>query len=201
MQQALFEPARLFAAARLDRNPAQLGFVLSLSVFWMAGQLFTLLLPNRPDQMTGMLARILPPDQLALAKQVLDRNAQLNSTFITLLLVLLTPAILWLYLYLNAGVTHLLALLFGQSKRGFPATFAACAYGSAPVVLLIIPGCGSIIALVWTVVLIGIGLKETHGITSGGAAVTVLAPYLFICCLSCASVVAVGLAIGRHVGH
>lgn len=200
VQQALFEPARLFASARLDRNAAQLWFVLSLSVFWMAGQLFTLLLPNRPDQVAGMLERFLRPDQLAMAKRLLERNARLNSPLITLLMVLLTPVFLWLFFYLNAGVTHLVALLFGQAKRGFPATFAACAYGSAPLVLLIIPGCGGTIAAVWIVILIGVGLKETHGISSGGAAATVLAPYLLFCCFGCAGVVAVALAVGRSMG-
>ena len=72
------------------------------------------------------------------------------------------------------------ALLLGQSKRGFPASFAACAYGVAPMVLLAIPGCGGVLALVWTIVLTGVGLKETHQIKSGGAAATVVAPYLLI---------------------
>ncbi len=200
MQQALFEPAKLFASARLDRNPAQLWFVLSLSAFWMVGQLFTLLLPNRPDQVAGMLEKFVPPDKLAMVKQLLERNAQLNSPAVTLVMVLLTPVVLWLFLYLNAGITHLIALLFGQAKRGFPATFAACAYGSAPLVLMIIPGCGSVIAAVWIVVLIGVGLKETHRISSGGAAATVLAPYLLICGLCCAGVVATALVIGRGMG-
>ena len=200
MRLALFEPARLFAAARLDKNPAQLGFVLSLSIFWMVGQLITLLMPNRPDQVLGMFAAYLPPDKLEMVKSMLARNAQLNSPAITLLMVLLTPAVVWVLTYLNAGVTHLIALLFGQARRGFPATFAACAYGSAPLVLTIIPGCGSIIATVWIVVLIGIGLKETHGISSKGAAATVLAPYLLFCCLCCGSVVVAALAIGRGMG-
>ena len=200
VRQALFEPGLLFASARLDRNPAQLWFVLSLSGFWMVGQLITLLLPNRPDQMLGLAEKILRPDQLAFAKSLLERNAQLNSPAVTLLMVLLTPLLVWLLTYLNAGVTHLIALLFGQARRGFPATFAACAYGSTPMILMIIPGCGSIIAAVWIIVLIGIGLKETHGISSKGAAATVLAPYLLFCCLCCGSVVAAALAIGRGMG-
>jgi hypothetical protein len=200
MRLALFEPSQLFASARLDRNPAQLGFVLSLSIFWMVGQLITLLMPNRPDQVLGMFSAYIPADKLEMVKSMLARNAQLNSPAITLLMVLLTPVVVWLLTYLNAGVTHLIALLFGQARRGFPATFAACAYGSAPLVLTIIPGCGSLIAAVWIVVLIGIGLKETHGISSRGAAATVLAPYLLLCFLCCGSVVLVALAVGRGMG-
>ena len=40
--QALFEPGKLFAAARLDRGPAQLGYaVFTASVFWALGQLLS----------------------------------------------------------------------------------------------------------------------------------------------------------------
>src|SRR5437016_1097437 len=40
LQQALFEPGRLFSSAQLDRGSAQLGFaVLTASVFWSIGQL------------------------------------------------------------------------------------------------------------------------------------------------------------------
>src|SRR5947207_3236571 len=43
VQQVLFEPARLFAAARLDRGSAQLGFaVLTAIVFGAIGQFFGL---------------------------------------------------------------------------------------------------------------------------------------------------------------
>src|SRR2546426_5702839 len=39
MQQALLDPAGLFASARLDRGAAQLGFaVFTISLFWAAGQ-------------------------------------------------------------------------------------------------------------------------------------------------------------------
>src|SRR5258708_24766359 len=41
IQQALFEPGKLFASARLDRGSAQLGFaVLTSSVFCALGQIF-----------------------------------------------------------------------------------------------------------------------------------------------------------------
>ena len=201
VQQALFEPGKLFAAARLDRGRQQLEFVLTLSVFWIVGQLLQLLFPSRPDQLLPLFEKFMSADQLATVRQMLDRNAQLSGPGTVILLSLLSPLFLVLFLYLNAGVTHLLALLFGQSKRGFPATFAACAYGSTPMVLLAIPGCGGIIASVWIVVLIGIGLKETHGISAGGAAATVLAPYAVFCCACCGTGMAFALLVGRAMGH
>ena len=89
-------------------------------------------------------------------------------------------------LYVNAAVTHLFAVLLGQNKRGFAATFTACAYAFAPLVLFAIPGCGAPIAVVWAAILTGIGLKHTHRIGPGGAAATVIAPYVLVCCGGCA---------------
>ena len=53
LQQALLEPGKLFAAARLDRGFAQLGFaVLTTTVFWGAGQVLErALLGGQRDQM------------------------------------------------------------------------------------------------------------------------------------------------------
>ena len=82
-----------------------------------------------------------------------------------------------------------------QAKRGFAATFAACAYGCAPLVLLAIPECGSIVAVIWLVVLTGIGMKVTHGISAGGAAAAVLVPYFVLCCAIMVATVSVMVAL------
>jgi len=79
-------------------------------------------------------------------------------------------------------VTHGVAAVLGQAKRGFAATFAACAYGCAPLALLAVPACGSIVGVLWLVVLTAIGMKITHRISAGAAAASVLAPYLVLCC-------------------
>ena len=201
VQQALFEPSRLFSSVRLDQGRAQLTFVLTLSVFWIIGQLLQIAIPSRPDQLLPLFERFMSAEQMAAVRQMIARNAALSSPGVVLLLAALSPLFVFLFLYLNAGVTHLLALLFGQSKRGFPATFAACAYGSTPMILLAIPGCGGIIALVWTVVLIGIGMKETHGISAAGATATVLAPYAVFCCICCGSAAAFAVVVGRAMGR
>ncbi len=76
------------------------------------------------------------------------------------------------------------------------ATFAACAYACAPLVLLAIPGCGFLVGAVWTAVLTGVGLKETHRIQPGGAAAAVLAPYALLCCAACALTMLGGVVAG-----
>lgn len=200
VQQALFEPGRLFAAARLDRGRAQLGFaVLTISVFWAVGQILDrALLSGQREQMRRILGAVADnPDLAPLLRRMFERTSSWGSV---IGLALFTPLLAYLILYLNAAVTHGFALLLGQSRRGFAATFAACAYACAPLVLLAIPACGSIVAVVWLVVLTGVGMKETHRISGGGAAATVVAPYGLFCCLMLAASFAMMLAMRNAMG-
>jgi len=183
--ESLFEPAKLFGAARTDRGWAQAGFaVATISTFSIVGQMLNrfLLGPWRQRAMESLRAqRLVSP-----IVEKLFAAGTGHSGRVAIAVVLLTPPIVFVFLYVNAAVTHACATLLGQNKRGFSATFAACAYGCAPLVLLAIPGCGESIAIVWAAILTGIGLKHMHGIGSGGATATVLAPYLLMCCGVCA---------------
>jgi len=182
VQQALFEPSGLFAAARLDKGASQLGFaVFSTSVAWTIGELLEaplrhLMGGRLRESVAGMSS---DPD----LQRIIDQMLQRTSPAGLLATVLLTPLLTLVFLYVNAALTHAVAALMGQAKRGFPATFAACAYACAPMVFLAVPGCGSIVAILWTIVLTSIGIKVTHRISSGAAAAAVLAPYLLLCCV------------------
>jgi hypothetical protein len=180
--QALFEPSRLFAAVRIERTAAHVGFaVLTGTVFSICNQLLARALYS-PARMRRMLATAaMPPgfDVETVIRFVHPRPA----IFVALLVA--TPLVMLAGFYLNALVTHGFGLLIGQAKRGFGATLAACAYAYAPLVLLPVPACGSAIAIVWLAVLTGIGLKHLHEMGTTGAAASVLVPYLVLCCASC----------------
>jgi hypothetical protein len=204
LQQALLEPTKLFASARLDRGSAQLGFaVLTTSAFWAAGQVFErILLGAQREQMRRFVEamsrqREIPP----MLRRMLDVQGQASSPAWGATLVVLTPLVSLVLLYLNAAVTHGFAVLLGQAKRGFPATFAACAYACAPVVLFAVPACGSIVGVLWLIVLTAIGMKATHRISSGAAAATALAPYLLLCCATFVAFGAMALTFRSALGQ
>jgi hypothetical protein len=192
--QVLFEPGRLFRSARLDRGAAQTGFaVLTVSVPWFVGQMLDrFLLRPWTQHLIDKLGASGPFGPLL---QKIAAAGQDNSPAATLLIALLTPALVVVGLYANAAVTHGTALLLGQAKRGFAATFAACAYASAPLLLTALPGCGAPIGTLWTIVLTGVGLKETHRIAPGGAAAAVLVPYALLCCAVCVLATLGGFAL------
>ncbi len=201
--QALLEPGKLFASARLDRGSDHLWFaVATMSVFWAIGQVLErAILSGQRAQMQRLLGSLSDnPDLSPMLKKMIDTQSAGNSWPWVIGLALLTPVFSYLLIYLNAAVTHGFTLLLGQSKKGFPATFAACAYACAPLVLLAVPACGSIVGVIWLVVLTGIGLKETHRISTGGAAAAVLTPYIALCCLIFAAAGAMALAFRNVMG-
>jgi hypothetical protein len=204
VQQALLEPARLFASARLDKGGAQLGFaIFTSSAFWAIGQILErLLLRGGTERMRELLGALSQnPDVAPMLQRMLEVQSQASSPAAVLALAALTPAFTFVLLYLSAGITHAVAAVLGQAKRGFPATFAACAYACAPLVLLAVPACGSIVGLIWLVVLTGIGMKVTHRISTGAAAASVLVPYFVLCCLLFVAIGLSAAALRNAVGH
>jgi hypothetical protein len=204
VQQALLEPGRLFQSARLDRGAAQLGFaVLTTSAFWTLGQIVEgLLLRGQRDQLIRILGGISSnPDVSPVLQRLIEAQKRASSTGWVLALALCTPVFAVVFLYLNAALTHAVAALLGQARRGFAATFAACAYACAPLVLLAVPACGSIIAVVWVIVLTSVGMKVTHGISTGAAAATVLAPYFVLCCVLFLAIGSLAMALRGAAGQ
>jgi hypothetical protein len=200
--QALLEPGKLYASARLDRGPAQLGFaVATASIFLSIGQILDhLLFVRQREQLQLFLQQLSDNPSYPPWLQKFVESSIRHSLADTLLWSLLTPVFVFVFLYASAGLTHLCALLFGQNRRGFSATFASTAYAFAPLVLVVVPGCGGIIGLVWCAVLTGIGLKVTHGISNGGATAAAIGPYALFCCGGCALLVAVAIVARAFQG-
>ncbi len=93
----------------------------------------------------------------------------------------LTPFFIIVGLFVWAGFLHVLLLLVQGAKNGFEATFRTVAYSYGSNIFLLVPFCGGIIAAVWNIIIVIIGLKEAHGTTGGKAAFAVLFPVIFCC--------------------
>lgn len=86
-------------------------------------------------------------------------------------------------IFIAAGLLHLLLLTVRGAKNGYEATFRAVAYAYGTNILMAIPFCGLVLAAIWNIVVVIIGLKEAHGTTGGKAMFVVLFP-LILCCAS-----------------
>ena len=202
LKQVLTEPARFF-----ERLPpkgstaAPLGF--AIAVLW-AGMFVDALLER---------AMASPADNAALLKvvhELLGDNPAFGtlwpllehylqpSTWSSVLLssLFVTPLAAAIGLYVTAGLNHLLLMLPGKAPRGFDATFRATAYACAPALCLAVPKVGGLIALVWAIVLMTMGLARVHKVPSAASFAAVIAPYIVLCCGS----VALGVALIKLVG-
>ena len=106
--------------------------------------------------------------------------------------LLFGPVFIVIGLFIGAGLFHLMLLALGGATRGFEATFRVAAFGQAASIFNVIPACGGLIGLVYTLVLLVIGLSEAHQISRGKAAAAVLVPFFLLCCC-CVGVVLLAL--------
>jgi len=92
-------------------------------------------------------------------------------------------AIIWTFVY--SGILHLSLIIIKGNEQGFEATYRAVAYSMSTYWFDLIPICGWVVGPIWQIVLIIIGLKETHGISTGKAIVAFILPVIFgcVCCI------------------
>ena len=92
---------------------------------------------------------------------------------------LFSPIMLLLSLFVSAGVTHVLLLLFRGATRSYTFTTRVFAFAYSPQILGIVPYVGTVIGFIWMVGVAIIGLSAGHRTTTGRAAAAVLVP-LFV---------------------
>ena len=112
----------------------------------------------------------LPPE----AASVIDldpRALQLFGFFISPFanLILLGLAVL---------AVHAFVRLLTDSDRSAVATARIICYASGPALLTIVPWAGEVAGWIGSAVLLGIGVREVHGTTTGRASLIVLLPFL-----------------------
>jgi hypothetical protein len=111
----------------------------------------------------------------------------------TMALLVVSPVVALLTLFVWAGICHLLLMLLDGARQPFETTFRVAAYASGSTALLqVVPFCGALVGAVWNLVVTIIGLAHAHETSLGKAAAAVLVP-LAVCCFF---VVALALLFG-----
>jgi hypothetical protein len=183
------QPEQFFSRVRSDQPwHAVLFGVVASSVGSAVAALYTFLSGKQTLLAIQQMAQKMPEEQakfFELYSQALTGPAVVAQ-------VLLAPLFAFIGIYVAAAIVHLLLLLFRGAGRGFDATLTAVAYVTGLNLLLAVPACGSLIAAVWSVVALVIGLAAIQRIGTGKAAAAVLAPFLLVCLCICT---AAGLAV------
>lgn len=88
------------------------------------------------------------------------------------------PIILTLLLYIMAFLVHVCLSLVSGASRGFEGTFRALTYGSAPMVMTIIPVIGPLVGAIWSLVVTFLGYKNIHRTSAAKVILAMLIPLI-----------------------
>lgn len=88
------------------------------------------------------------------------------------------PVILTMLLYIMAVLVHGCLNLVGGATRGFEGTFRALTYGSAPMVLTLIPLIGPFVGAIWSLIVTFLGYKYIHRTTTAKVILAMLLPLI-----------------------
>lgn len=108
------------------------------------------------------------------------------------------PLFIVLSTLFRSAVLHFSLLILGGAKEGYTATLKTVCYASSANAFNAFPLCGSVIAWFWRVVLIVIGLREVHRISTGRAFVAWLLPFIILSCIAGVTAAAVIGALIQH---
>jgi hypothetical protein len=112
-----------------------------------------------------------------------------------LVVAVLAPLFIIIGVFVAAVVFHLMLLIVGGASRDFETTVRVVCYTQTAQLAGIIPCCGSIIGLVWTIVLYTVGFSTAHQTSQGKALVAIFLPVVLCCAMTAiVFVVAGGLA-------
>ncbi len=116
--------------------------------------------------------------------------------FILTVLLIAMPFLIALSIFIGSVINHVCLMIVGGNKKGFKATFRAVSYAWSGYLFGIIPVVGSTIGAIYSLVLIILGVREGHGITTGKAVLAALLPVIVIVGLCILAVILVPLFLG-----
>ena len=108
-----------------------------------------------------------------------------------------TPFVVLVGLGLQTLVLHLFVLMLAPQHRGIGSTTRLICYASGPAVLSAVPVLGPLAALIWSLVVEVVGIREVHRTTTGRAVVVALAPAVLVLGTALLLGVLVALTVGR----
>jgi hypothetical protein len=176
------QPAQFFRRVRIDQTGSAILFGVIASTVgnavtalynWLTGQQMLVALQSAVDKMPEEQARFM------------QMYMGFFSGKAVVAQLVLSPILTLIFMYVGAGILHLLLMLFRGAKRPFDATLTAVAYVNGLNLLLAVPGCGGLLAGVWGLVALIIGLGQIQRCGSGKAAAAVLSPAVLLCACCC----------------
>jgi hypothetical protein len=176
------QPQQFFARVRIDQTGTAILFgVIASTIGNVASSIYGFFSGQQAIVAMQEVIERLPEDQARFVRMYMEA---LSGSSI-LAQAVLSPLLTLIFIYIGAGILHVLLMLFRGAGRGFDATLTVTAYVHGLLLLLAVPGCGGLLAFVWGLVVAIIGLGAAQRCSTGKAAAAVLAPAALLCVCCC----------------
>ena len=93
---------------------------------------------------------------------------------------MLSPLIMLCALFIGAVLAHAPLAILGGARHGLGTTIRVYCYAYSPALFVVVPWLGTLVALIWTIALAIIGLREAHQTTGVKATIAVMLPFLLL---------------------
>jgi hypothetical protein len=123
------------------------------------------------------------------------RSVTTYSLFLVFAIILI-PFWVAFSIVVGSGVIHLCVMIVGGNRKGFEATFRAISYSHSALLFYIVPLIGSIVGGIYYLILIILGVREGHEISTGKAVLAVLLPLIIVFGLGILLAIFIPLFIG-----
>jgi hypothetical protein len=123
------------------------------------------------------------------------RSVTTYSLFLVFAIILI-PFWVVFSIVVGSGVIHLCVMIVGGNRKGFEATFRAISYSHSALLFYIVPVIGSIVGGIYYLILIILGVREGHEISTGKAVLAVLLPLIIVFGLGILLAIFIPLFIG-----
>lgn len=169
----LSAPGTFFRVHRVgDRwGPPLLFGLVSQFIAYLALFLYQIFLSFIPTAFLAALGHFTPEDFFQ----------TLALPVVLIILVIALPFFGFFAIVFSTGLYHFVLWILRGNRGGLKSTFDAVCYSQAAQVVMLVPILGSLVAGIWQIVLLIIGLKELHKISTGKSILTVLLP-IIVCC-------------------
>lgn len=107
-------------------------------------------------------------------------GVNLFLTSYILIYALVLPILIAIGLFIASGVLHVALMVVGGNQRGFESTFRVMSYTNSTQVFSIVPILGGLISVIYMTVLLIIGFRESHRISTGRSALAVFLPLIVV---------------------
>lgn len=168
IKRAMFQPAAFFSAMPLGRGLGRpLIFYLLMAEFQAVFQLIFQFLGIDLMSFSGQEAAAEPGSVAGL------------GAFGAAILIIY-PIMFTISIFLFSAVMHLLLMIFNAASAGYEGTFRVLSYANAPAVLAVVPFLGPVVAGVWSLVLIFVGLRSIHATSYFKVVFAMILPFVMM---------------------